>query len=440
MLHGQTTALSLFNPIDPSSKGVHLYGVSVFSGYYSGNVPFGTNAVGLNTPSSSGSDTVVGGTATFGWAMPGKNSDLSATYSLSYVGRVRNPDFNTLNHAFSLGWTEKLGRHWSLSVSAGGVVGDLEQLFFTPTVYSNVVSAPASYDDLTAAILAGKYTNAQLASMLTGAPIVESPAQTFMYGGRVLSATLSTALTWSPTGRTSFHASVSGNRLQHLQAPGTSTQTTVAPPNALMPQISAASASLGWSYSLTPRTQIGVDGSTSRAFSRLQRGYASSVNVSFGRTLSRQWFMQANVGAGMLIYSHQAYAAPHSVQPLGSASLGYKTRSHTFLASYNRSLGDRYGLGSGSTSGATGAWNWRRPGTTWSVSSSFGYQELANSTFPSSKSWQANAGLGKALSRHVSMSLQYGYLRFPTSVTLVGANRSGSSAVLSLTWSPSVYR
>jgi hypothetical protein len=150
--------------------------------------------------------------------------------------------------------------------------------------------------------------------------------------------------------------------------------------------------------------------------------------------------MQASVGAGKFNYSYQAYSAPSSLQYLGSASLGYKTRSHTFLGSYNRSLGDTYGLGSGSTSGATVAWNWRHPGSTWSVFSGFGYQGLANSTFHSPESLQGNAGLAKALSRQISMSLSYGYLRYPASITSAVGDSSGNAGVLSIYWSPSAYR
>ena len=316
----------------------------------------------------------------------------------------------------------------------------MQQRFFTPTVYGAVVSVPASYEDFLAAIQDGKYTNAQLASILTGAPVVESAAQAFVYGSRVLSATLGTSVTFAPTGRTSFHAGISGSRLQRLKTLGDSTQTTGASPSFLMPQSTAATATLGWSYSLTPRTHIGAEVSSTRTFSRLQVGYASLANISIARTMSRRWSVQANVGAGTFAYARQAFPAPHTVQYLGALGIGYRTRSHALLASYSRSLGDAYGFGSGSTSGATGAWNWRRPGSTWSVSSSFGYQKLDNLTFRSLVSWQGNIGLGKALTNHTSMSLQYGYLRFPLSATLFGNDVSGSGVTLSFAWSPSVYR
>ena len=145
-------------------------------------------------------------------------------------------------------------------------------------------------------------------------------------------------------------------------------------------------------------------------------------------------------GAGKLNYSQQTYAAPSAIQYLYGGSLGFKANAHTFLVSYNRSLGDTYGLGSGSTSSATGTWNWRHPGSTWSVSAGGGYQELNNPTFSNTRSWLANAGVARALGQHFSMSAQYMYFQFPPNIKTVGVEGSENGVSVGLSWSPSQHQ
>src|SRR5215813_4500862 len=75
-LRAQTSIPSLFNPISASSQGVHLYGISVFSGYYTGSGPL-LLPVAVQTPLNSGSDVAVGASASFGWNRSGERSGVA---------------------------------------------------------------------------------------------------------------------------------------------------------------------------------------------------------------------------------------------------------------------------------------------------------------------------------------------------------------------------
>lgn len=156
--------------------------------------------------------------------------------------------------------------------------------------------------------------------------------------------------------------------------------------------------------------------------------------------MSRRWFLQATGGAGKLDYSQQVYAAPSAVQHFYGGSLGFKTIAHTFVVSYNRTLGDSYGLGSGTTSAAMGAWNWRPPGSRWSMSASWGYQELNNPTFPNTRSWLVGGGVARALAPHLFMSAQFMYFQLPANVKTAVGELSENGVNVGLTWSPSGYR
>ena len=125
---------------------------------------------------------------------------------------------------------------------------------------------------------------------------------------------------------------------------------------------------------------------------------------------------------------------------MAGASVGYKVQSHTIMAAYNRSVGDSYGVGASATSDATAAWHYRHPGSQWSISSGFDYQQLIGSAFRNSTSWRANASISRSLNSHLFVSAQYGYYRLPTDLLVAGQNLSQSGAVLMLSWSPSVVQ
>lgn len=435
----QTGAASFFNPLSANQNGIHLYGVSVYGGYFSAGTPVGLDIPGASySPASStlSGTAVTGVGATFGWTKVTERTTLAATYSPTYFGSVQNSEYNQLNHQFSFTGTKKRGK-WTLDVEAAGIVSNLEQLFFAPTALSSVATVPTTFDDLASAVLTGKMTDPQLASILTGAPLRSSPEQAFFYGNRVLTANLQTGLSWAATERSSFEVSFSGTRFQHIQRSQTSDPTTAA---FLLPQTTAFNATVGWSYSMSPRTQFGVNLSSTRTFSRLQTGYANMSTLSLGRTMSRRWFVQVRAGAGKMVYTQHTFSASQSTQAVGGGSLGFKTRAHTFLASYDRSVGDIYGLGSSTTSGATGAWNWHAPGSGWAASASFGYQVLNGSSFQNTESWHGGASMGRSLGPHMFASVQYVYTKFPSNIQLAGGNFEESGVLVALTWSPSSYR
>lgn len=438
---GQMQAISDFTPLSASKAGIHLYGVTVYSGVYSSGSP-ATYEMTTQTPFLNSASASVSVAASVGGSHSGEKSSFSWNYSLSYFNMVYSEygssQSGSLGHRFGMSWTRKLSDKWSLSSSANGFLANFQQLYFNPSTLSSVAAMPTTFDDLASAMLAGKFTDNQLAALLTGAPVQASPQQAYLYGDRVLSAAASLGLTWAPSSRTSIAVSLSGSRFQNIGGVPQSGSTVAT--GVVLPQTTSASGSLSWSYSLSPRTQIGVQLSSSRLFSQLDQGYASNGSLTFGRTLSRRWFTSLHAGAGKLFYTQQIFEAPGSVQRLYGGSLGFKTRAQTFLASYDRSLGDAYALGSGSTSAAIGAWHWMVPGSGVSISASAGYVKLNNPTFPNTASWQFSAGMAKALGHQMSMTAQYMYFELPADLRVTGIYGSTNGVSMSLAWSPSGYR
>jgi hypothetical protein len=434
----QSGEAGFFNPLSASKSGIHLYGVSIYGGYYSGGSPFGlpTQAVtgGLPIP---GSLAVAGGSANFGWSRSTDQANFDVTYSPSYIAYPDRTDLNTVGHAFSLNLNRKVGQKWSFGAGATGLIANLQQTYFSSNAFGLAASLPTTFEDLAAAFLSGKFTDAQLAASLTGASARLLPEQTYLYGRRIGSASLHAAVNYAASGRSTYHVNVSGTRVQ-----GLSSNSMANSGSSVIPQTTAGSVSFGWGYSLTPRTNIGIEVGTTRTFSRLQDGYASNASFTMGHTMSQHWFVQAQLGGGLITYNRQSFVAPRKPQYLAGGSIGYKLRAHSLLASYNRTIGDAYGLGAGSTSNATAGWSMKAPGSRWSLSATYGYQRTDGSTLYNTESWRAMGGIARALSNHLFMSFQYSYFTFPSSQNADAARLLGAESGLSmgLTWSPSQYR
>jgi hypothetical protein len=439
-LWSQTGIASNFNPL-ASNSAIRLEGVSVYGGASTGGAP-----LGFDTPAPLpflGSSVVVGAAASFGGSRSGEKTSLTWSYSPSYFTNVysrgNSSNHGTLNHRAGVSWGRKLGNKWNLTASGSGVITNLEQLYFNTGPVSAALAIPTTFQDLATGVLTGKFTDPQLATLLTGTPLQASSEQGYLYGNRLLSATANVAISWSPSTRHSVSLSMGGSRTQHL-SDNRSEDAGTPPSNRFLQETTTASVGISWSYSLSPRTQVGVGVTSSRTFSPLQQGSASNTSFSVGRILTSRWFVQGSGGVGVLAYSHNTYGTPKTVSTVFGGGLGFKTAAHTFLGSYNRSIGDVYGLGSSYTSGATGSWNWRIPGSGWSLSANIGYQKMSNSAFTNTRSWRTGAGVARSLGSHLFLGAQYSHSQLPADLYVGGAENSQTGLSFSLTWSPQHYR
>ena len=411
--------------------GFRLYNVSAFSTWQSiaspstgGLVPYSSNLR---------SDMSYGGEATVGWSHPGARSNVSLVYTSSYMGRVRYSEWNALNHALRFSASRRLNARWTTGFSLSSVVSNYEHLLFSPTLYTSVASLGGTFEDLAAAVLAGRFTNDQLASLLTGAPIIESPARTLLFGNRVFNSAASINLGYSPSPRVTMHWSAGASRLQHLADPG---REDGANSLYLVPKATFGSAGLGFTYAASPRTTLGIDASSSRSFSSFSQAYYTTVTGSVGRTFGRHWFARVHAGSGFITPLNDRLAQRRRTRPVGGATLGYKMSTQTFLASYTRMVGDVYGVGAGESVTMTGGWDWWRPGRSWGLNAGYGRQELRSSVLGGINGWRASFGLNRMLGRHAMIQSTYAYGSFAGSYYGAPYDSNQHSVRLSLVWSP----
>jgi hypothetical protein len=391
------------NPVGRHRDGLYLTTASVFSGYSSLTLPNGSGFLSTAVPLRA--DVNFGGEATLTWNYTGQKTNASLTYSPSYMGLIRHSEWSSLNHILSFAVNRKLGRKWNIELGLSGSAVSLSQSLFTPTVFSSVTAVGATFDDLAGAILSGELTNNQLASLLTGAPVVESPARTLIYGNRMLSTGASVSVSYAPSTRLSVHFSAVASRAQYLND---GQDPEAAQYKALVPRTIGGNAGVGVSYKVTPRTDFGFDASVSRTLSTLQDAYTGTGRITLGRKVSRRWFLQGYGGAGKIIPLRETVQLPQGPQYIAGGSIGFRTRAHTFLAAADRSVSDSYAIGSARALSSTGSWTWRRRGSGWRLSTSGGWQKLVGGV--DLEGWTVTGAVTRALSRETALQVSYAYM------------------------------
>lgn len=412
--------------------GIHLYGVSVFSGYSTSAYPgsLGQIPAGANTL---GPDVNYGATASLGWKQHRQRWDFSLLYSGTYGGMVRYSDANAFSQYLSFSGSRIIRPKLTFSISGSGSDTTMAQFLYQPSNVGLITQVPASFDDFAAAFAAGQFTSNQAASLLTGAPLLESPARSLLLGDRILSYSAQTSLQYAYSSRLSFHvASFAAGGQHRLGGNNTVGQSSV------LPRSIGANAGVGMSYKLSPRTELGVDVSGNRLVNRYQSAYTTTANVSVGRKMGLHWFLRAYGGGSSSQVTSQAFGTPRTKEVTGGGSIGFRTYQNTLAGSYDRAATDVYGFALGTTTSLSAAWNWQRPGSRWSVFTSFGQQQIRNTGYASLSGWQATGGMAQSLNAHARMTVQYVYMS--NNGTYLGnlTNFAVHSVRMSMSWTPQV--
>lgn len=426
----QTAVADSLNPLRADSPGIHLYSVSTYSAYYSSPLMYS----GGFFNSALGADVGYGVGASIGWNLLRNGSGISITYSPSYNGYRRYSDLSAINHAFSLITRKRhdVARKWSIDFSASANARTTQQVMFTPSAIGQLADAPATFDELTQAVVAGRFSTDEIAALLNGATLPDSALGVALFGDYFLTAGAQTKLTYSPTPRLSVSAALSGTRFESL--PRGNRQTGVR----LLSNATVANASLDLSYAHSPRTSLNVDLRETKPFSRYSTSSNSSLSAGFNRILSRRWFTAVRAGVGSIGAGRQRLtgATTRSTMLIGHDDLGYKTDTHTILLSVGRSTSDPFGIGALSTTFARGGWSWRPHGRFWAVVASTGWERLGSGASRLGDGWTSRISLDRAISSRTGMTVAYAFLSNRGALAAGLAERSLQGLVVSFHWVP----
>jgi hypothetical protein len=237
---------------------------------------------------------------------------------------------------------------------------------------------------------------------------------------------------YAPSERLSFQFSAGASETQHLRDKG---QVGSQSPY-LIPRAAYGTASLGGSYALSPKTQVGVSMSSSRGFSRIQNSYTTFGTAYVGRTIGRHWYARGYGGGGFVTVLNSRYGTSDITRPVWGGSLGYRTYANTLMGAYDRILGQSYGVGAADTTIISAGWHWWRPGRTWGLTSNYGKEQLRNSVFGDVDGWRAALGATRLLGRHASLETEYSYASYIGRSGLLPYKSDQSAVRLSVAWIP----
>jgi hypothetical protein len=415
-----------------SIGGIRLYGVSIYSGYSTSVLPVGlgqTAAAGLQELGGSAN---YGASASVGWQHHRRGTSFSALYSLSYGGISRYSDLSGLSHSLSVTASQQLTAKWTLSLTGAAQDTTQAEFMYQPSALSVLSQLPASFDDLAAAFSIGQFSNAQMASMLTGASMLESPTRGLLLGNRVLSYSANVGLNYARSSRLSFHFASFSAGGQNLR----DGQSGIPQEKFILPRSLGLSAGIGLSYALSPRTQVGLNVEENRVVNRYQGAYTTNSTASLGRKMGMRWFLSIHGGGSVTQATQSNYGTPVTRQMIGGGSIGFRTYTQTFTGSYDRTSSDTYGFAVGANTTATGSWNWRRPGSRWTIFASGGQQQMKSTGFADISGWEASGGVSATLNLHTALSVQYVYFNSQGSYLGNLDNMIAHTVRLSLSWNP----
>ncbi len=437
------SALPLCSQITPSDipstidsdlrqNGFGLYSASIFGAWFSSGqgqlLTLGTT----NLPA----DGAYGGAASGGWTHGTAISNISVVYSFDYTARVRYSALNAMNHSLTIGSTHRLSPRLTENYNATAAISNLAHSLFQPGVYSQVAALPVSFGTFQNTVLNGSLSDASIASTLTGTPILDSPAQTLLFGTRFLEASMSNTLSYAYSQRTSLSVTLGATRLQHLSDNSGSQRVQQA---YLLGDSLGENVSAHASHALTPRTHVGVAVAVRRISSRYVDALTTILTFDANRNMGIHWFVGGDIGVGdnQTLNSKKLNVSHGLAHYEAGGRLGYKAFANTLIASFDSTTSDTYGIGSSRSVFAQGSYNWAIPGGRWAFHSTASWNDFQGSILARTLSgWRAGAGLTRHISNHLSVDGQY-YYRSNTGYFRGAAYDLQNNGVqVSLLWNP----
>ena len=236
--------------------------------------------------------------------------------------------------------------------------------------------------------------------------MMESPARSLLLGNRVLSYSANVGLNYAHSSRLSFHfATVSAGGQSRRGG-----QNGIPREEYVLPRSLGMTGGMGMSYAFSPRTQMGLNVEEGRTINRYQHANYHERHRFVWHAKWGSAGSSVSTAAARSLRRHNApMPAPTSRQIIGGGSIGFRTYTQTLTASYERTSSGAYGFAVGTVTTATGSWNWRRPGSRWSIFASGGQNQIRNAGFVSISGWEASGGISGTLIDRTSLSAQYVY-------------------------------
>jgi hypothetical protein len=415
----QLSFLQPFADPSPATNGPAINSVSTYTGVYALGHP--SNLVGEAATTSSAGMMVVGGAAVdLGWYATGRQSQAFVDYSLAYNGNAEFSRLGGFDNSLVFGAQTKLSPRVTLVVD-----GQAESITFAGFLYEPSSSLSLAEQAGTISQLAGSP-----AETLAGTGATISPLSLTLYGARRRDAFGAVRLIFASSRRTTWTL---GTRFER-DLPSAVEEGVAG--SIAYPGISAAAAALGFAYSLSPRSRLEGQFSSSRSFWMGRGVQAEEGRIGIGRELSPHWFARIGGGYGGMTEFPSSLKVPFGGTFVGAAGVGAKLENNTLAVSASRSVSDAYGLGASDTTNAQLGWTWARPGSAWTLAGTVAYQRLEGTLFGLIQGWFGQVSVTRRINRQLTLLAQGTYA---TDAGVAGgdfASLMRRGVRVSLTWRP----
>jgi hypothetical protein len=425
--------------LHPGIGGLRLERVVLFQSYSSRALPgayLSAAAAGL------GAELESGGSATFAFRHAGRHSDFALLYTPRFVARRRHPEWSHASHDFQLDAGRQFRKQrWSLDLRTQASLQEYEQFAFEPGVLRNVPNPPVTLEDLVQQAADGRLSSEELASVLTGAPIVESHDRFEQDFPQVLQGGLSAGATYDRTPRMAVRFGVSGAWRQFVSGHRLSRDET----DLFIPATATAETHASIDYRLSRRSILSAEVSVRRSLAQVAALPGASYlteTVALERKIGRKWMARVRGGSGAIQQSGPSGSAVGLARHswVAGAGLEYRGDEHSWRVAADRTVGDSFGLPSRSRVAANASWRWQKPGRRWSLRAAAGHAQAKLIGLQNYSSRSAHLALVRQISRHTTATTSYSWISYSSAFRGVFGNMSRSQVQVSLSWTPGFSR
>ena len=389
---------------DFPSNGFHLFQVDAATGWTSlsgvGNFAFDQSSGGFSGVSGWGS-------LLTGYSYRTYTSTFLVRYRPSYTNSFQYSK-HWFNNDLSIEYTRRLKPRWSFRLSATASDDTIEETILNQNPLGQNFEQPA----------AGVLYQPQLLT----------PTPALLYGLRVFDAGILGTLIYNPSPRTRLTMSGGGFDIQSRSA-------NTPQPTLLLDRTNMAEAAADLLYHLTPRTEIGAEGSFLQAYSVYGAYRQTTGGGTIGHELGPHWLVtgmlgmtvNSSVGAGRLVNQPTLTT---------EAGLTYRGRENTLSLSYRRLGGDTYGFGASATMLYTADWYWQHHDHSWKVVGRALRQQLTGGIGGGVGLWELSFGGTHQLGQGMSASFTGAYMREQLQTVPQLSQGSAVAVRLTMSWIP----
>jgi len=378
-----------------ADRGLQVEELSFSQTYIAQGVP-----TGIVTYSDvfNGSGVSVTGAATIKWTRISGRSFFRLRALPTYGSLIGGTNSRTWDQTVSLAYSRILGSKWRMNWSGSAQIMNFDEALFADSTLSQLASNPINFENLTGAIFRGNSPDPELNSTAYGSLHPDQSIQDFLLGSRTANAGVTATLMYAYSPRLSISLSAGGSLVRHLK-------DSSDPPSFYYPKLNSTASGINATYSLSPRTQVGVSANVVRSEFDSAILTTNSFSGSINRIMSRRWFVQASLGLGSETFGHDLH-----LDNRYSAGLGFKTFSHTALIAFERALDDPYAVTLATLEhfrGLTGSWHYARPDSPWWITSAASQLVAIYRGVPGTNTWSVAQTVGRRINGNYSVVVQY---------------------------------